>query len=295
MARRLISLAGKVVRKSVADLDADRYLYLSLDQAEPNPGNPDSDNSLFFSDADGTRGFTKKPKLNGLGFNNGKLPEADETRDYALILNTNPTVAGDDSVGYRKLSDLAFTDESEITLQLVTENRNTTTEGIQIQSGSLSGANDNTYGLQINGYNNGSPENAMFIGDNTVSLIEGDLQITGAFNMNTTDGDIRGTGITGLNSIELIVIDSALAEIPYRIGKRSFNFTAFDPPTLREVTQFTIGSGDQSSSFAQGASTPDGINAKFLKAFEIQDRTSAAGATEQIIVVRWWWIQLELV
>lgn len=277
MAKRLISLAGKVVRKSVADLDADRYLYLSLDQAEPNPGNPDSDNSLFFSNADGTRGFTKEPKLNGLGFDNGKLNEAGPDDDYALILNTNPTLAGDDSVGYRKLGDLAFTNEADITLQVVTENGNETTEGIVITNGPLTGTNSNNYGLQINGYNNGTPDNALFIADNTVSLIEGDLQITGAFNMNTTDGDIRGTGITGLNSIELLVIDSALAPVPYRIGKRAFNFTAFDPPTLREVTQFTIGSGDQSSSFAQGASTPDGINAKFLKAFEIQDRTSAEG------------------
>lgn len=277
MAKRLISLAGKVVRKSVADLDADRYLYLSLDQAEPNPGNPDSDNSLFFSNADGTRGFTKKPKLSGLGFDNGKLPEAGPDDDYALILNTNPTIAGDDSVGYRKLGDLAFTNEADITLQIVTENGNETTEGIVISSGPLTGTNTNNYGLQINGYNNGSPENALYIADNTYSLIDGDLEITGVFDINTSDGEVRGSGITGLNSIELLVIDSALAPIPYRIGKRAFNFTAFDPPTLREVTQFTIGSGDQSSSFAQGASTPDGINAKFLKAFEIKDRTSAEG------------------
>jgi len=277
MAKRLISLAGKVVRKSVADLDADRYLYLSLDQAEPNPGNPDSDNSLFFSNADGTRGFTKNPKLSGLGFDNGKLNEAGPEDDYALILNTNPTIAGDDSVGYRKLGDLAFTNEADITLQVVTENGNETTEGIVITNGPLTGNNSNNYGLQINGYNNGSPDNALYIADNTYSLIDGDLEITGVFNINTSNGEVRGTGITGLNSIELLVIDSATAPIPYRIGKRAFNFTAFDPPTLREVTQFTIGSGDQSSSFAQGASTPDGINAKFLKAFEIQDRTSAAG------------------
>lgn len=277
MAKRLISLAGKVVRKSVADLDADRYVYLSLDQAEPNPGNPDFDGSLFFSNADGQRGFTKRPELQGLRFDDNTLNEAPQTADYALILHTNPTAAGYDSVGYRQLGDLAFTNESEITLQVVTENSNTTTEGIVINKGTLGGANSNNYGLEINGFTSGATDQALFIADNTVSLIEGDLQITGAFNMNTTDGDIRGTGITGLNSIELLVIDSALAPVPYRIGKRAFNFTAFDPPTLREVTNFTIASGDLTSNTAKGAITPDGINARFLKLSTMTDRTSSEG------------------
>jgi len=278
MARRLISLAGKVVRKSAGDLDADRYLYLSLDQAEPNPGNPDSDNSLFFSNADGTRGFTKRPKVNGLAFGDGKLPEAGADDDYALILNTNPTVAGDDSVGFRKLGDLAFTNESEITLQSVTETGNTTTEGIVVNAlpggGSFSGNNSNTYGVEINGFTGQSPQQALFIGDGTNSLIEGDLQITGAFNINTTDGDVSGPGIVGLNSIQLLVMDSANAPIPYKIGKRDFNFTAFDPPTLREVTEFTIASGDAASTFTSGATTPNGIRAKFFKSDTLQNRTS---------------------
>ena len=278
MAKRLISLAGKVVRKSAGDLDADRYLYLSLDQAEPNPGNPDSDNSLFFSNADGTRGFTKRPKVNGLTFGDGKLPEAGTDDDYALILNTNPTVAGDDSVGFRKLGDLAFTNESEITLQSVTETGNTTTEGIVVNAlpggGSFSGNNTNTYGVEINGFTGQVPQQALLIGDNTNSLIEGDLQITGAFNINTTDGDVSGPGIVGLNSIQLLVMDSANAPIPYKIGKRDFNFTAFDPPTLREVTEFTIASGDAASTFTSGATTPNGIRAKFFKSDTLQNRTS---------------------
>ena len=75
MAKRLISLSGKVKRLSAEELDADRYQYLSLEQAEPNPGNPASDGSLFISDVDGTRGFTTKPSLTGVTFRNNTLGE----------------------------------------------------------------------------------------------------------------------------------------------------------------------------------------------------------------------------
>ena len=63
MAKRLISLAGKVLRRPASELDADRYQYLSREQAEPNPGNPDSNNSIFVSNADGTRKFVREPEL----------------------------------------------------------------------------------------------------------------------------------------------------------------------------------------------------------------------------------------
>lgn len=53
--RKLTSLSGKVKTRGASELDADRYEFLNLENAEPNPGVPDSDNALSGSNADGTR------------------------------------------------------------------------------------------------------------------------------------------------------------------------------------------------------------------------------------------------
>ena len=59
----LTTISGYVPTRSADELDDDRYEFITLDQVEPNPGNPESDGSLFISDADGTRSFTTSPTL----------------------------------------------------------------------------------------------------------------------------------------------------------------------------------------------------------------------------------------
>jgi hypothetical protein len=57
--RSLSSLGGRVKKKSGSELDSNRYSFLSLDQAEPDFGIPDSDKAILLSDADGSRLFGK--------------------------------------------------------------------------------------------------------------------------------------------------------------------------------------------------------------------------------------------
>jgi len=254
MAKRLISLAGKVIRRPVDELDADRYQYLSLEQAEPNPGNPDSDNSLFFSNADGTRGFTKKPILNGLLFEDGQLPEAEVNDDFALILKTNPFDPGDDSVGFRQLGDLAFSDFTDLNLQIVTQGGNTTDQGIVLQEIGSTGADvfpGTVYALRI------EAENSMQV--DGYSRFDNAVQFGAAGSVNL-DGNTFGSGFTGLNSIRLVVLGDADS-----VGSRLFNFTNFTAPTLQQVVEQSIAAGDQGSSGRFGATTDKGIRATFLQ------------------------------
>ena len=263
MAKRLISLSGKIVRRSNDELDDDRYTYLSLEQAEPNPGNPASDNSLFFSNADGTRGFTKRPQLEGLAFDDGELNDAGDN-DYALILNGNPTTSSDaDSVGYRKLGDLAFTDESEITLQTVTVTGSTTDQGIVIQTlGSVEGSSPNSYGLKI------EDANSM--------EIDGLAKFDGQVNLNSL---VNVSGIQGIQSTLLLVKGAEDS-----VGFTNFDFTNFTAPTLQQVVEETISSGDQTSSFQKGAVTTYGLNAKFFQ-FNEQPKTRGNFVTHRNALV----------
>jgi len=56
-------LSGKVKKKTGSELDSDRYEWLAPDQAEPDFGFPDSDESFILSDADGTRRFSRKEDI----------------------------------------------------------------------------------------------------------------------------------------------------------------------------------------------------------------------------------------
>jgi len=89
------SVSGSVSTRPFSELDSDRYEFLTLDQAEPNPGLPESDGSLFISDVDGTRKFTTKPDLSGLQFKS--LPQNTDPQ-YVLTLNGDPNITGYDSV-----------------------------------------------------------------------------------------------------------------------------------------------------------------------------------------------------
>ena len=235
MAKRLISLSGKVKRLSAEELDADRYQYLSLEQAEPNPGNPDSDNSLFVSNADGSRKFVREPELGGLSFTNAKLPNYDNVvvdGTYALILNNDPNSHDfADSVGYRQLTAAAFTPP---TLQTVTTTGNTTDRGIRI-----------TDSLDL------STGAGLVISSNQALDISG----TSSFSddLSITSGALLKYSAPALLDNTILTVGSNDS-----VGQREALF-AFVAPTLQNVT-------DQSIANAGGdaAVTTDGLNAAFF-------------------------------
>ena len=94
------SLQGYVQVTPFDELEEDRYIYLNLAQAEPNPGLPDSEGALFISAIDGTRTFTTTPRLSGLNFKAQSLTEFEGSPRYFLVLKGDPTDGIDDSVGY---------------------------------------------------------------------------------------------------------------------------------------------------------------------------------------------------
>lgn len=236
MAKRLETLKGLRRRLPNDQLDASRYEYLSIDQAEPNPGSPDSDNSLFMSDANGDRKFVRAPELGGLSFTNDALPNYDDfvvDGTYALILNNDPNShTGPDSVGYRLLTAAAFTPP---TLQTVTEEGNTTDQGIEMTGGTLT--LDASTGLIASA-------NASFNG--------------------TTEKEVRIDGPTlfysapALNDNTLLTIGDQDS-----VGRREALF-AFVAPTLRQVTDQSVSANDIGSTLAAGAISQQGIQAPFL-------------------------------
>ena len=121
------SVTGAVKTRSADELSGDRYEWITLDQAEPNPGVPESDGALFFSNKDGTRGFTTEPTLSGLNFKARSLNEVISDPTYFLVLNGDPTDETNDAVGWS-----LGTFEEQDTLQTVTDRGNTTTNDITI-------------------------------------------------------------------------------------------------------------------------------------------------------------------
>jgi hypothetical protein len=120
----LTTLSGAVPTRSTDDLDEDRYEFITLDQVEPNPGNPAEDGSVFVSDADGTRSFTKQLTLDGLSFEANTLTDLSaNATQYYLVLSGDPTDGIVDAVGWSTITE-------EDTLQLVTERGDSTDRDI---------------------------------------------------------------------------------------------------------------------------------------------------------------------
>ncbi len=116
----LTTISGYVPTRSADELDDDRYEFITLDQVEPNPGNPESDGSLFISDADGTRSFTTSPTLSGLNFQANTLRDLSYyPSQYYLVLSGDPTDGTVDSVGWSTLVE-------QDTLQTVTDRGDST-------------------------------------------------------------------------------------------------------------------------------------------------------------------------
>tara|TARA_R110002153_G_scaffold101711_8_gene237947 strand:- start:3517 stop:4029 length:513 start_codon:yes stop_codon:yes gene_type:complete len=161
-------LSGKRKRRAVERLDSDRYTFLEISQAEPSPGNPDSDNALFTSLADGTRSFTTIPTLSGLNFKANSLDSAIGSQ-FLLALSGNPTDGFADSVGLLSLTDLPPSTE---TLQSVTERGSTTTVGLdiaQLSADSTTIAGD----LQFSGFLLDASSRSLIIYDSADNILWG--------------------------------------------------------------------------------------------------------------------------
>jgi hypothetical protein len=123
---QLTTISGYVPTRPADELEEDRYDFLTLDQAEPNPGNPEEDGSLFISDADGTRSFTTAPTLTGLNFQANTLSDLSfRSSQYYLVLSGDPTDGIVDSVGWSTLVEID-------TLQSVTDRGNVTDQNITV-------------------------------------------------------------------------------------------------------------------------------------------------------------------
>ena len=188
MAKRIEHISGRVKLRSSSDLDSSRYTYLSLDQAEPNLGAPDSAGSLVISALDGTRSFTTAPTLSGLSFQVGGLDSADTSSLYSLFIKGSPLDGTIDSVGYRRLDGSLFEVD---TLDTVTGRGSVTSNSIQI--GTL------------------VADSASFSGDLVVSgqgSFDGDVVVSGNLTINGTETILNSTTLT-INDKNIVLADSA--------------------------------------------------------------------------------------
>ena len=188
MAKRIEHISGRVKLRSSSDLDSSRYTYLSLDQAEPNLGAPDSAGSLVISALDGTRSFTTAPTLSGLSFQVDGLDSADTSSLYSLFIKGSPLDGTIDSVGYRRLDGSLFEVD---TLDTVTGRGSVTSNSIQI--GTL------------------VADSASFSGDLVVSgqgSFDGDVVVSGNLTINGTETILNSTTLT-VNDKNIVLADSA--------------------------------------------------------------------------------------
>ena len=188
MAKRIEHISGRVKLRSSSDLDSSRYTYLSLDQAEPNLGAPDSAGSLVISALDGTRSFTTAPTLSGLSFQVDGLDSADTSSQYALFIKGSPLDGTIDSVGYRRLDGSLFEVD---TLDTVTGRGSVTSNSIQI--GTL------------------VADSASFSGDLVVSgqgSFDGDVVVSGNLTINGTETILNSTTLT-IDDKNIVLADNA--------------------------------------------------------------------------------------
>lgn len=218
MAKQIDHISGKVKLRSPSQLDSDRFTYLSLDQAEPNFGRPDSDRSLVVSNVDGTRSFTTDPRLSGLSFKAGALDSADENSFYALFIKGSPLDGNDDSIGFRRLDGTVFETD---TLDTVATRGNVTDRPIQVaaltvdSAGIINGTftvNDTTTlnaATTINAsttINGAAQVNGRLTADS--AFISGRLIVNGDLQINGTTTTVNSTTLS-VNDKNLVLADSA--------------------------------------------------------------------------------------
>ena len=180
--KSLSQISGKVKRRSASQLDSDRYDFLSLSQAEPNPGVPDSDGALFFSDADGTRGFTTEPQLSGLSFKSLSLDSSQG--EYLVGMKSDPfqNDGQADSIGVLSIGFLLGLIESAIQsgdidvgddLQAVTERGPSTTVSSNFNSGLTADSAEITNNLSFGGQFLDGNDRRLIIYDSTGTVLWG--------------------------------------------------------------------------------------------------------------------------
>jgi len=176
MAKRIEHVSGRVKVRDPSQLDSDRFIYLTLDQAEANFGRPDSNGALVISNTSGVRSFTTEPTLSGLSFKIGALDSADSASLYALFLKGSPFDGNIDSVGYRRLDGALLEID---TLDTVTTRGNVT-------------------------------PNPIFVGKITAdsAVFGGDVIIDGSLRVNGTTTTLNSTILT-INDKNIVLADSA--------------------------------------------------------------------------------------
>ena len=212
MAKQIDHISGKVKLRSPSQLDSDRFTYLSLDQAEPNFGRPDSDGALVVSNVDGTRRFTTDPRLSGLSFKVDALDSADESSFYALFIKGSPLDGSDDSIGFRRLDGTVFETD---TLDTVATRGNVTDRPIQVaaltvdSAGIINGTftvNDTTTLNAATTINGAAQVNGRLTADS--ALISGRLIVNGDLQINGTTTTVNSTELS-VNDKNIVLADSA--------------------------------------------------------------------------------------
>lgn len=177
MATSLTSISGATPTRPYSELDSDRYQFITLDQTEPNPGVPDSNQSIFISNIDGTRSWTKDLNLSGLSFKSGILDQVNSDTNYFLVFKHYPgsqAVNGkDDSVGW---SIGAF--EEQDTLQTVTARGDSTNVDINLanftaDSAFLRGGLYISGNLTVNGTETIINSTTLTVDDKNIVIAEG--------------------------------------------------------------------------------------------------------------------------
>lgn len=216
------SLSGGVATRPVAELDSSRYDYITLDQTEPNPGNPSTDGQLFTSLTDGTRSWSSNITLDSLKFNANALDSGDVGDLYALFLKGNPfAVDGQaDSVVLRILNQGAFADSANESLQTVTQRGSTTTIYSYFNAGLTADSATINYDLTVNG---NFTVNGTTTTINSTTLTVDDKNIVLASGA-TDNSEADGAGIT---------IDGSNASITYTNSGDAWN--------INKITNFETG------------------------------------------------------
>lgn len=177
MATSLTSISGATPTRPYSELDSDRYQFITLDQAEPNPGVPDSNQSIFISNIDGTRSWSKDLNLSGLSFKSGILDQVNSDTNYFLVFKHYPgsqAVNGkDDSVGWS-----LGTFEEQDTLQTVTARGDSTNIDINLanftaDSAFLRGGLYISGNLTVNGTETIINSTTLTVDDKNIVIAEG--------------------------------------------------------------------------------------------------------------------------
>lgn len=186
MAKKIESLSGRV--KLASALDSERYQYLSLSQAEPNLGKPESLSSLVFLNPDGSRSLVTEPLISGLSFRANSLDSADEQSFHALFIKGDPFDGTVDSVAVRRIDAALF---EEDTLDTVTSRGNQTINSITV-GGVLADSVTILGNLTVQGTTTSIDTTILTIEDKNIVIASGAS--------NAQEADSAGITVAGANA-----------------------------------------------------------------------------------------------